>query len=157
MITPASSPIPPHYYDNLQPGDFLTGRSWPGPQPICVVSLGCVCVHVLLRHEVVCAAAYSISRAEQDGPSYGLLSRLSEKCHIRLQSRPQSRGSPADLIPHAWYSRHQADRAVARQREAENHDTLLEQDALLICRLGDGTDSAELKEEFHVPAVLNVI
>lgn len=43
------------------------------------------------------------------------------------------------------------------QREAEKHDTLLEQDALLICRLGDGTDSAELKEEIHVPAVLNVI
>lgn len=65
-----------HYYDNLLPGhkprDFwpAANKKWPDPRADCVVSLGCVCVHVLLGHIVrwqlyVCVCAYSISRAEQ--------------------------------------------------------------------------------------------
>lgn len=107
----------------------------------------------------MCAAAYSISRAEQGrtGLLRAALAAVGKMSHsLRVKAtEPGEPGGPdtACLIftPPSRQSR------SPTQRQAENDDTLLERDALLICRLGDKTDSAELKEEFHVPAVLNVI
>lgn len=108
----------------------------------------------------MCVDVYSISRPEQGrtGLSLAALAAVRKMSHsLRIKAtepREPSRPDTTCLIFTPPSRQHQH---KERERKAENDDTLLEQDALLICRLGDGTDSAELKEEFHVLAVLNVM
>ncbi len=118
----------------------------------CLVSVHlCTCfIRSWCAVALVCAAVYSISRPEQGrtGLSLAALAAVRKMSHsLRVKAtEPREPGRPdtACLIftPPSRQSRSPTQR---ERRETENDDTLLEQDALLICRLGDGTDSAELK------------